>query len=129
MKYLVIKENGSEFTALKLGVGVQVLTSPNRARVFEGDQAPTPEEMQAIFALPAAPATARELSKLTLRRRLRALGKEEAFDAALDAIPHARADWVDAQSLRTDDALFTSSAPALKAALGLTDEQFAELIA
>ena len=128
MKFLVLK-NETGFSAVRITDTTKFLASPTRARVFEGEEAPTPEEMQAIFALPAAPATARELSKLTLRRRLRALGKEEAFDAALDAIPHARADWVDAQSLRTDDALFTSSAPALKAALGLTDEQFAELIA
>lgn len=72
---------------------------------------------------------ARELSKLTLRRRIRALGKEALFDAALDAIPHARADWDDAMSLRTDDPLFTTSAANFKAALGLTDAQFDALLA
>jgi hypothetical protein len=72
---------------------------------------------------------AHDVSKLTLRRRIRALGKEALFDAALDAMPNARADWDDAQSLRTDDPLFTTYAPQFKQALDLTDAQFAALLA
>lgn len=78
---------------------------------------------------PAPEQPPRELSKLTLRRRIRALGKEAALDAALDAVPNARADWDDAQALRTDDPLFTTQAPAFKSALSLTDEQFTALLA
>lgn len=71
----------------------------------------------------------RPIPKLTIRRRLRDMDKEAQFDAALDAIPHARQDWTDAKHLMSDDPLFTTAAPALKAALSLSDEQFAELIA
>jgi hypothetical protein len=71
----------------------------------------------------------RDVSKLTLRRRIRALGKEAQFDAALDAMPNARADWDDAQNLRTDDPLFTTYAPQFKTALDLTDAQFDALLA
>lgn len=74
------------------------------------------------------PAPARELSKLVIRRKLREMGKEVAFDAALDAVPHARTDWDDAQVILTSDPLFTTSADALKQAVGLTSEQLNELI-
>lgn len=70
----------------------------------------------------------KEISKLTLRRRLRAMGKEAAFDDLLDVTPNARRDWEDAQALRTDDPMFTTQAPAMKAALGLTDSQFSDLV-
>jgi hypothetical protein len=75
------------------------------------------------------PPTPHDVSKLTLRRRIRALGKEALFDAALDALPNARADWDDAQTLRTDDPLFTTYAPQFKAALKLTDAEFDSLLA
>jgi hypothetical protein len=70
-----------------------------------------------------------ELSKLSIRRRLRELGKEEAFGALLDSLPHARADWDDAQVLLTSDPLFTQFAQQFQAALGLTGEQFDSVIA
>lgn len=90
-------------------------------------------EVAGLIANPPAPPEvaqpAREISKLTVRRRLRDLGKEAAFDAALDAVPGARADWLDAQSLRTDDPLFTTHAPARQALVGLTDEELSAVLA
>ena len=93
-------------------------------RRYEGETAPNQEQMAALFAVQV-----REISKLTLRRRLREMGKEATFDAALDANPEARRDWDDAVSIRTDDPMFTTQAPAFKSALGLTDAQFSALIA
>jgi hypothetical protein len=93
-----------------------------------GDRVRWDTDLHKLVRFTPAPAP-RELSKLTLRRRLRALGKEATFDAALDLIPNARADWDDAQTLRTDDPLFTDAAPAFKSALDLTDEQFTALLA
>lgn len=75
------------------------------------------------------PAPARTLSKLTLTRRLRDLGKEDAFWTILTAQPVLYREFILAQELRTDDPMFTSQAPQLKAALGLTDGQFNALIA
>lgn len=87
------------------------------------------ELMAALASAPVPPPPPREIAKLTLRRRLRVLGKEDAFDAALNSIPHARSDYDDAQSLSTADPIFTTAAPLLKQALGLTDEQFVSLLA
>lgn len=75
-----------------------------------------------------APAKSRQVSKLSVRRKLRALNKEAALDAFLDANPTARADWDDAQFLNTTDPIFTTYAGAVKTALSLSDEQFASLL-
>ena len=63
-----------------------------------------------------------DISKLTIRRRLRAAGLEGAFDAALDANPQAKADWTDAQMINTNDPLVLAMLPQLQAALHLSDE-------
>lgn len=70
----------------------------------------------------------REISKLTIRRRLRELGKETAFNAFLSNVPMALADWNDSTVLLTTDPLFTEYAPMVKISLGLNDNQFADLI-
>lgn len=105
-----------------------------RGRTYwSGAAEPSAADAADCLAAPRTPPTPvappREISKLTLRRRIRSLGKEAAFDAALDAVPNARADWDDAQVLRTDDPLFTTQAAAFKAALALSDEQFSALLA
>ena len=79
--------------------------------------------------LPAVPEPARELSKLTLKRRLESIGKWDAFKAVLAANPSLDDEFWLAQTISTADPMFTTHAPALKAALGLTEEQFAELLA
>jgi hypothetical protein len=72
----------------------------------------------------------RELSKLTLAERLAALGKLPAFIAVLDGNGGIlRFMWDSAQSLSTAHPLFNEHAPAIKAALDLTDAQFDALIA
>ncbi len=98
-------------------------TPPEGYSLLSADQ--LPEGWQREQTTPEPP---RELVKITIRRRLRAMGKEAAFDAALNAIPNARADWDDAHTIRTDDPMFTTHAIALKAAVGLTDEQFTHII-
>ncbi len=75
-----------------------------------------------------APPPPRSLSKLKIRRFFRDLGKEATFDAILDAIPHARTDWDDAQDVSTGDQIFTTNAEAFKQALTLTDEQFNSML-
>jgi hypothetical protein len=90
------------------------------------------EEFVSEFPAPPEPAPQSEpeqLSKLSIRRKLRAIGKEEAFDAFLASAPQVLADWQDAQVLLTSDPLFTTYAPVVKSALGLSDAQFAELLA
>ena len=71
---------------------------------------PTPEPIQ--------------LSKLTIRRKLRELGKEIAFNYFLSQNSQVQNDWDDATVIMSNDPLFTSYAPVVKAALNLTDEQF-----
>lgn len=68
------------------------------------------------------------MSKLALRRALRARGLEGALDALLAADAQAARDWADAQTLRLDDPLMQAALPAFKAQAGLTDAQIAELV-
>jgi hypothetical protein len=94
----------------------------------EGNR-PRVNSIDHLEPIPVEPKVAkpRELSKLTLKRRLEELGKWDAFKTILQASP-AWDDFLLAQVVRTDDPVFTTQAPALKAALGLTDEQFNSLI-
>ena len=82
----------------------------------------------AYAPIPTPPIPVRTISKLAIRRQLRAWGMEAAFEAVLDAVPHARADWNDCQDIRTNDPLFVAHKDDFKAALGLSDEQFAALL-
>jgi len=80
------------------------------------------------YPLPSKKPVVKTLSKLMLTRRLRALGKEDAFWAILDNDPVLYREFILAQEIRTNDPMFTVQAPQLKAALGLTDEQFNDLV-
>ncbi len=83
-------------------------------------------------ALAAAIPTAQpvgSISKLTLMHRLNALGKWPAFKSLLTHLPEIVQDaWHLAQSISPTDPLFVDAAPAIKAHLDLTDEQFAAIL-
>lgn len=118
------------FPAAKFGSEIVVTVVRGVVTSIKAPRAVTSAELAAALAAAPAPTPpGRDLAKLTVRRRLRDMGKEDAFDAALDSIPHARRDYDDAQTLNTADPLFTTAAPLLKSALGITDAQFAALIA
>ena len=87
------------------------------------------DEMDRVgVARPAVAEPARTISKLAVRRQLRAWGKESAFEAMLDGFPNVRNDWNDAVELKTDDPLFSTHREAFKAALGLSEEQFTTIM-
>lgn len=69
-----------------------------------------------------------QISKLRLRRGLRAAGLEAAFDAALAGNAEWAADWADATELSSDDPILLAALPALAAAAGLTVEQAQALL-
>lgn len=65
------------------------------------------------------------VTKLTIKRRLDALGKWETFKAILAQAPEAVQDeWSLAQEIRSDDPMFTANRDAFRTALGLTEEEF-----
>lgn len=68
-------------------------------------------------------------SKLTIRRRLRALGVEEAFNNFLNSNPQLKDDWNDCVELKSSDPMFIVHANTVKEILGLTDEMWEELLA
>ncbi|CAK0780212.1 hypothetical protein CCP3SC15_710002 [Gammaproteobacteria bacterium] len=78
--------------------------------------------------IPPPPPTAFEVSKLALRRALRALGLEPALNAFLAANPTAKADWDDSTILRTDDPLLVAAMPALCQQAGITSGQATALL-
>jgi hypothetical protein len=90
-----------------------------------GATAPTADQIAAAFAAKAPPV---QLSKLGIRRKLRAMGKESAFDSALAAVPNAQKDWDDATCILSNDPLFVANKAALQSAIGLTDDQFNSLL-
>lgn len=97
-----------------------------------GAPMPTEEELaltHAEYLVDSAIPAPVEISKLTLMRRLDALGKWPAFKELLLQLPEITQDaWALAQSIRSDDPLFVEAAPAIKGALSLTDEQFDGLL-
>lgn len=70
-----------------------------------------------------------EISKLKLRRELRARGLEAAFDTLLGSLPaSARAEYAEAHTLRTDDPAFASAMSAFAAATGVVSSDLLELL-
>ncbi len=91
------------------------------------DAAPTEEQIAAVVAACYPPPPV-QLSKLSIRRKLRAMEKENEFDDFLDAQPQAKADWNDSSFVLSNDPMFTTYSPYVKSALALSDEQFASII-
>lgn len=72
---------------------------------------------------------AKGVTKLTIKRRLDALGKWETFKAILAQAPEEVQDeWTLAQEIRPDDPMFTANRDAFRDALGLTEDQFETLL-
>ncbi len=69
------------------------------------------------------------ITKLTLKRRLEDLGKWPAFKAFLASLGEAAVEeFALAAEIRSDDPAFQQIAPLAKQALGLTDEQYQQLL-
>lgn len=81
-----------------------------------------PEAVPYVAPAPVVPPPLR-ISKLKLRRNLRAVGLEDALNAYLAAHPTAKADWDDATELHEDDPLLASAIPDMAASAGITTEQ------
>jgi hypothetical protein len=98
---------------------------------YRANGEPSSSAVEADLANPPAPPPppARELSKLTLKRRLDEMGKWSTFRSVLQGMPSVWDEFVLAQEIRTDDPVFTTHAVALKLAVGLTQEQFESLLA
>lgn len=122
---------------------IDALKRDNKRPIWYNNQVTTVEEQQAAGVLlrwdvvtkdfavitpPARPAPVRNISKLAIRRLLRSWDRETAFEQLLDAVPHARSDWNDAQDIRTNDPIFVANKEAFKAFLSLTEEQFQEIL-
>lgn len=69
------------------------------------------------------------VSKLKLRRALRAAGLEPAYDAFLAANPIHQADLTDAQELLSTDPLLVSAVPQLSSMAGIPEPQAWAIIA
>jgi hypothetical protein len=87
-------------------------------------------EVRAVYPVVAvkAPALAVPLSKLAVRRWLRARGLESALDGLLAADAQAARDWADAQALRLDDPLMQAAMPVFRQQAGLADADVAALV-
>ena len=69
------------------------------------------------------------VTKLTIKRRLDALGKWETFKAILAQAPEAvQDDWTLAQEIRADDPIFTANREAFQTALGLSNLEMDSLL-
>lgn len=63
-----------------------------------------------------------DISKLVIRRRLRAINLETTFDAVLAASPQILADWNDAQCINTGDPMLLIAIPILMQVSGITED-------
>lgn len=69
------------------------------------------------------------VTKLTIKRRLDALGKWETFKTVLAQAPEAVQDeWMLAQEIRSDDPMFIAHADIFKTGLDMTEEEFQNLL-
>lgn len=69
------------------------------------------------------------VTKLTIKRRLDALGKWETFKAILAQAPEAVQDeWTLAQEIRADDPMFIANRESFRTALGMTNAEFDALL-
>ena len=78
-----------------------------------------------------SPVVSGGVTKLTIKRRLDALGPEKwpMMKAALSTFPESLQDeWTLAQEILVTDPMFVANADAFKSLLGLTDEQFTALL-
>lgn len=82
----------------------------------------TPDDVPYV-APPAVPASPIRVSKLKLRRALRASGLEPALDAFLGSDPIYQKDWDDAQELQSDDPILVAAMPLMCQQAGITEEQ------
>lgn len=111
-----------------------VLPELNAAALAEIEQLKTAhaielEKLRAEHAAALAGVHPNAISKLTLKRRLNALGKWSDFKAFLEGLGVDAVDeFALAAEIRLDDAVFQQLAPMAKAALNLTDEQYVALL-
>lgn len=90
----------------------------------------TEDAVKAFGLRPAPPLPVCSASKLTIKRKLEAMGKWEVFKAVMLSMPATVQDeWALAQEIREDDPLFLANRDALVAALGITPEQLDGLFA
>lgn len=69
------------------------------------------------------------VTKLTIKRRLDALGKWETFKAILAQAPESVQDeWTLAQEIRADDPMFIANRESFRTALGMTNAEFDALL-
>lgn len=82
------------------------------------------DEAHAVRLLNLRRATSRTVTKLTIMRRLDALGKWATFKSVLATLPAVVQDaWALANEISDADPLFVQNAVALRTALGLTESQ------
>lgn len=72
---------------------------------------------------------AKGVTKLTIKRRLDAIGKWETFKSVLAQAPEAVQDeWTLAQEIRADDPMFIANRESFRTALGMTNAEFDALL-
>jgi hypothetical protein len=123
----VIAERPNPAEPIPLDLGDEILGQVNAgllARIAELEA----ELVEARTVAPAPVPTG--ISKLTLKRRLDALGKWSAFKAFLVSLGEAAVDEFNlAAEIRPSDPMYQQIAPLAKQALGLTDEEYTALLA
>ena len=99
---------------------------------YAGQLVPRQEMLDArrAVAVAARLPVARKVTKLTLMRRLDALGKWGTFKAVLASMPETVQDaWALAQEISESDPMFAANRDAIAAAIGLTVDEVGALFA
>jgi hypothetical protein len=128
MKYIFIKKsNGNYIRKIdgQYGILREIIDSAN---VEPASSLVNPNDFELIQEQQPVNIVSKEISKLSIKRKLESYGKWDSFKTFLSTIPSVDDEFWLAQSLRTDDPIFTQYSVIIKNQIGLSDEQFNALL-
>jgi hypothetical protein len=128
MKYIFIKKSTGNYIRkidAQHGILREVADSAN---VEPASSLVNPNDFELIKEQEQVNIISKEISKLSIKRKLESYGKWDSFKAFLSTVPSIDDEFWLAQSLKTDDPIFTQYSGIIKSQIGLSDEQFNALI-
>ena len=78
--------------------------------------------------LPPAPPMPLQISKLSIRRKLRELGMEPLLDGFLASDPETAKDWADSSYIVMDDPMLVKAIPTFATTAGISEAEVVELL-
>jgi hypothetical protein len=128
MKYIFIKKANGNYIRKTDGQHGILHALDDSVTVKPESSLVNPNDFELIQEQEPLNIVSKEISKLSIKRKLESYGKWNSFKTFLSTIPSVDDEFWLAQSLRTDDPIFTQYSVIIKNQIGLSDEQFNALL-